>query len=220
MEVIRHILPQWPAAASTLPPTAAPLPAYRRGCPLHLPSLPLSLSSSLHTGHSVEPVAGRWRSLSRPLPKQAVSGSSSSLELGDQEAALREMVTTSHPTPEEGRVENLLFNFVSVLPKFSIKEQYSFISGSQEGAVRRYALPSSSTFLIASGQQCEVQGRYAFLRNPGPTVETVKCCSTHSVPTLGHYTFQVGSLQPTSLPHLRVCMWCLWSSLYSLWEPG
>ncbi|CAM4528564.1 unnamed protein product [Leuciscus chuanchicus] len=69
------------------------------GIPLCPPPLPLSLSSSLHPGHSVEPAAGRPPSPSR---------SPSNPETGDpemEEIALQEMVTAPLHPPEEGRVK-------------------------------------------------------------------------------------------------------------------
>ncbi len=76
----------------------------------------------------MEPVAKRTPSPSRPPPNLAVSAGARGPETGDpemEETAHREMVTTPLPPPEEGRVENLLFRFVSVLvPKTSIKEQF------------------------------------------------------------------------------------------------
>ncbi len=102
------------------------------GAPLRPPS---RCSSSLPPGGVVEPVTGRTPSPSRPPPNPAASVSARGPETGDPEmegTAHREMVTAPLPPPEEGRVENLLFNFVFVpplaqqpaVPKTSIKEQF------------------------------------------------------------------------------------------------
>ncbi len=102
--------------------------------PLRPPPLP-RCSSSLPPGGVVEPVPGRTPSPSRPPPNPAASASARGPETGDPEiegTAHREMVTAPHPPPEEGRVENLLFNLVFVpplaqqpaVPKTSIKEQF------------------------------------------------------------------------------------------------
>ncbi len=104
------------------------------GAPLRPPPLPRS-RSSLPPGSVVEPVADRTPSPSRPPPNLAVSAGARGPETGDpemEETAQWEMVTAPLPPPEEGRVENLLFRFVSVpplaqqpaVPKTSIKEQF------------------------------------------------------------------------------------------------
>ncbi len=104
------------------------------GAPLRPPPLPCS-RSSLPPGSVVEPVADRTPSPSRPPPSLAVSAGARGPETGDpemEETAQWEMVTAPLPPPEEGRVENLLFRFVSVpplaqqpaVPKTSIKEQF------------------------------------------------------------------------------------------------
>ncbi len=117
-EAIKHIMRRRKPAAST--PAAAPQPARRRG--------------RLVPGSVVEPVADRTPSPSRPPPNLAVSAGARGPETGDleMEETAREMVTAPLPPPEEGRVENLLFRFVSVpllaqqpaVPKTSIKEQF------------------------------------------------------------------------------------------------
>ncbi len=104
------------------------------GAPLRPPPLPRS-RSSLPPGSVVEPVADRTPSPSRPPPNLAVSAGARGPETGDpemEETAQWEMVTAPLPPQEEGRVENLLFRFVSVpplaqqpaVPKTSIKEQF------------------------------------------------------------------------------------------------
>ncbi len=96
------------------------------GAPLRPPPLP-RCSSSLPQGGVVEPVTGRTPSPSRPPPNPAASASARGPETGDPEmegTAHREMVTAPLPPLEEGLVENLLFHFVFVAPKTSIKEQF------------------------------------------------------------------------------------------------
>ncbi len=122
-EAIKHIMRRRKPAAST--PAAAPQPARRRGRPsaaAPTPAQPQQPSARQRRG------AGRRQDAqpSRPPPNLAVSAGARGPETGDpemEETAHREMVTAPLPPPEEGRVENLLFRFVSV-PKTSIKEQF------------------------------------------------------------------------------------------------
>ncbi len=110
------------------------------------------------------------------------------------------------PSPEEGRLENLLFPFCSVRPvvKNFKKRAVSFFSGSQEGEDGSArdpvsTLPSPSPF--ASGQQGPVRGRDAFSRAPCPALEPGECRTIHSDSTSGRTAFRVGPLCSTSLPH-------------------
>ncbi len=117
-EAIKHIMRRRKPAASTL--AAAPQPALRHGHPLRPPPFPCS-RSSLPPGSVVEPVADGTPSPSRPPPNLAASASARGPETGDpemEETAHREMVTASLPSPEGGRVENLLFHFVFVPKTF------------------------------------------------------------------------------------------------------
>lgn len=104
------------AAASTLPSQIHPPRA--EGNPLRLPLLPHSLSSSFHPDHSVDPVTKRWRSLSRPLPNQAISASTGDPEM--EGAALQEMVTAPLPPPEEGRCQFCFCSATGPTAKLSI----------------------------------------------------------------------------------------------------
>ncbi len=69
------------------------------------------------------------------------------------------------PSPEEGRVENLLFRFVSVpplaqqpaVPKTSIKEQFPSISGSQEEESGEPCITSSLPSSSLARQQVVAQ---------------------------------------------------------------
>ncbi len=107
-----------------------------------------------------------------------------------EETAHREMVTAPLPPPEEGRVENLLFRFVSVpplaqqpaVPKTSIKEQFPQSLGLKRRRVvnraSRGSLPSSS---LARWQVVAQE-------HPScPFVEPGKGGST-PVPTSSHHT--------------------------------
>ncbi len=85
-EAIQHVLPRRAAAASTRPPVAAPSLLVAEGGPLRPPPLPHGIRSSLQK---------RCRRARR--------------RQGEREL-LRERVSASLPPPEEGRVDNLLFN--------------------------------------------------------------------------------------------------------------
>lgn len=131
-EAIKHILPWWPTAASTLPPAAFPPPAGHL-CPPP-PPLQYSPSSSLHPGRREERDAGSRHCLSQP-PLHPLSIQRSMVpETGDLEmveVALQESVTTPVLSPEEGRVENPFFFLLltlltphSAVPNLSKKEQF------------------------------------------------------------------------------------------------
>ncbi len=131
-EAIKHIMRRRKPAAST--PAAVPQPARRRGRPsaaAPAPAQPQQPFTRQRRG------AGRRQdaSPSRPPPNLAVSAGARGPETGDpemEETAQWEMVTAPLPPPEEGRVENLLFRFVSVpplaqqpaVPKTSIKSSF------------------------------------------------------------------------------------------------
>ncbi|RXN02966.1 receptor-type tyrosine- phosphatase eta-like protein [Labeo rohita] len=93
--------------------------------------------SSLLRGSAVEPVAGQPPRPSRPPLRPVVSLRARGPETGDPEmdgAALREMVNAPLPPPEEGRVENLLFPFLTASgTQILNKRAVSSISGSPEG---------------------------------------------------------------------------------------
>ncbi len=129
------------------------------------------------------------------------------------------------PSPEEGRLENLLFPFCSVRPvvKNFKKRAVSFFSGSQEGEDGSArdpvsTLPSPSPF--ASGQQGPVRGRDAFSRAPCPALEPGECRTIHSDSTSGRTAFRVGPLCSTFAAPPRVRRWLPCSRLYGLWGPG
>ncbi len=91
--------------------------------------------------------------VSQPVQAPAKPGASASArgpETGDPEmegTAHQEMVTAPLPPLEEGRVENILFHFVFVAPKTSIKEQFPQSLGLWESGVPciTRSLPSSLT---------------------------------------------------------------------------
>lgn len=171
-EAIKHILPWWPTAASTLPPAAFPPPAGHL-CPPP-PPLQYSPSSSLHPGRREERDAGSRHCLSQP-PLHPLSIQRSMVpETGDLEmveVALQESVTTPVLSPG-GRPcgESFLFPSVDAAdPSFSctqsLKERaVSSISGSQEGldgSKRHWALPLLSPSFTSS-QEFRVRGHNAF----------------------------------------------------------
>ncbi len=130
-EAISHILPWRSAVASTLQYLSL---LVAEGDPLRLPPLPRR-SNSLHPSGAVEPVVSGVPSPSRPPPRGAAKPRARGPRTGDPEmigTALQEMVTAPLLPPEEGRVVNPLFPFLSVpplaqlpaVPKFSIKEQF------------------------------------------------------------------------------------------------
>ncbi len=85
------------------------------GGPLPPPPLPRSRRSSLQPSSAVEPAAGQPPRPSRPPPNQEASVEASGPETDDpgmEMFALREMVNTPLPPPEEGRAENLWFPFL------------------------------------------------------------------------------------------------------------
>ncbi len=137
------------------------------GAPLRPPPLPRS-RSSLPPGSVVEPVADRTPSPSRPPPNLAVSAGARGPETGDpemEETAQWEMVTAPLPPPEEGRVENLLFRFVSVPPLAQQpagtqninKRAVSSISGSQEEESGEPCITSSLPSSSLARQQVVAQ---------------------------------------------------------------
>ncbi len=97
------------------------------GAPLRPLPLP-RCSSSLPPGGVVEPVTGRTPCPSRPPPNPAACTSARGPETGDPEmegTALREMVTTPLPPPEEGWwIIFCLVLFLFAVPKTSIKERF------------------------------------------------------------------------------------------------
>ncbi len=131
-EAIKHIMRRRKPAAST--PAAVPQPARRRGRPsaaAPAPAQPQQPSTRQRRGagrrQDAQPVQapakpGGKRRCKRPWDGRPGDGGDCSVGDGD----------CATPSPEEGRVENLLFRFVSVpplaqqpaVPKTSIKEQF------------------------------------------------------------------------------------------------
>lgn len=133
-EAIKHILPRWPTAASTV--QHSPHLLVADGVLLCPPPPPLkySPSSSLHLGCREERDAGSRRCLSQPPLHPLSIQRSMEPETGDlemEEVALQEWMTTPVLSPEEGRVENPFFFLLltlltphSAVPNLSKKEQF------------------------------------------------------------------------------------------------
>ncbi len=154
-------------------------------CTLPLAAAPQSLPP---------PLPSSWSARAGGIPEMGDPFASGSCSSGDGDR------TT--PSPEEGRVENLLFPFCSVRSVVTNFKKSS--SGSQEGEDGSArdpvsTLPSPSPF--ASGQQGPVRGRDAFSRAPCPALEPGECRTIHSDSTSGRTAFRVGPLCSTSLPH-------------------
>lgn len=134
--------------------------------------------------------------MSRPPSNLAINTRASGPETGNPEmegSALLEMVNAPLPPPGEGHVENLLFRFAllsasqSMVPKFSTKEHFFSISGSQEGTEscgRINTGPHSSSSVTSRQQQAvrECQQR-PYSRTLCQTVEPGKRCTTHTDPS-------------------------------------
>ncbi len=128
-----------------------------------------------HIGRCVEPLAGERRP---PRPSQAPSrpGSRrSSPDAGNPEMlefALSQETARTAPLlpPVEGREENLLFRFVSVLSHLLKEREMSFssgFSGPWDDSVRRPVSSLSPTTHFASSQESTVRGRHSSPRTSG-----------------------------------------------------
>ncbi len=149
----------------------------------------------------LEPVVSGVPSPSRPPPRGAAKPRARCPRTGNPEmigTALQEMVTAPLLPPEEGRVVNPLFPFLSVLPlaqqpavpKFSIKEQFLSSLGPKRARVVSRVESSSKT----SPLSC----------TPCLTVEPGKGYTAHSDPATGRLPRRAPratSLHSTSLPH-------------------
>ncbi len=197
-----------------------PPPGRRRQClgllvaeggPLPPPPLPCSRRSSLQPSSTVEPAAGQPPRPSRPPPTQAASVEASGPETDDpgmEMSALREMVNSPLPPPQEGRAENLLFLFLplasrSVVPKTSTKEQFPLSLGPQRrrGGCERVKLELHSPFSLASGQLWAVRegGQSQYSRT---LCQNAGKCVTHADPASDRQQdARAGSLRSPSLPH-------------------
>ncbi len=210
-ETFCYILPRRSAAVSTLPPTAAPPSARRRGRPYatfsSAPARPQQQPSQRPQCGAGRSKAAQPASISaKPVKRQGrrrpwdgrprASGSCSSRD-GDR--------TTPSPREGTGGESFVSFLFCSTTgPQNFKKRAVSFSSGSQEGEDGSAwdpvsTLPSPSPF--ASGQQGPVRGRNALSCTPCPAMEPGECRTTYSDPTSRRTAFRVGPLCSTSLPH-------------------
>ncbi len=171
-EAIKHILPRRDAP-STAAPGARTQSACRRGRPPEL----LRPRLNRHLGRRVEPLAGERRP---PRPNQAPNRPGSQRSGPDAcnpemlEFALSQEMARTAPLlpPVEGREENPLFQFVSVLfGTHLLKERAisfsSRFSGPWDDSVRRPASSLLPTTHFASSQQSTVRGRYSSPRTSG-----------------------------------------------------
>ncbi len=190
-EAIKHITRQ---GNLLLPPRLQPLSLLVTvGAPLRPPPLARN-RSSLPPGSVVEPVADRTPSPSRPPPNLVVSAGARGPETGDpemEETAHREMVSAPLPPPEEGRVENLVFLFVSV-PQNINKRAVSSISGYQEEESGEPCITGSLPSSSLARRQVVAQEHTSC-----PFVEPGKGGST-PVPASSRHTPAVTSLKPGS----------------------
>ncbi len=171
-EAIKHILPRRDAP-STAAPGARTQSACRRGRPPEL----LRPRLNRHLGRRVEPLAGER---CPPRPNQAPNRPGSQRSGPDAcnpemlEFALSQEMARTAPLlpPVEGREENPLFQFVSVLfGTHLLKERAisfsSRFSGPWDDSVRRPASSLLPTTHFASSQQSTVRGRYSSPRTSG-----------------------------------------------------
>ncbi len=186
-----------------------------KGYSLRLPMLP-HRSSSLHPSGTVEPVVSGVPSPSRPPPRGVAKPRARGPRTGDPEmvgTALQEMVTALLLPPEEGRVVNPLFPFLSVLPlaqqpavpKFSVKEQ--FLSSPGLKRARRVvggAKPLHSHPPLLSPADSSVQFEKVTQASPAPPVRPWNQVSVaQHTQTLLRAASQREPPEPcpTSLPH-------------------
>ncbi len=236
-EAIQHILPRRGCTNPPLPPGPGPQSARRRGRPLCV------LQSCLRPQAESTPRPARRASRrraapprSQPGPKSSRKSTKAALDAGNPEmlefALSQEMVRTVPLLPPvEGRKENLLFHFVSVLPLVQgpavphfLKERAISLSSGFSGpwvcdsdSVRRPASSLLPTTHFACSQESTVRGRHSSLRTSaqsrlGPrefgedTSERTAFCTIHP-------------LLPFAAPP-QVCRLHRWSHMHIVWRRG